>query len=80
MGSGGFEGEHYKKYFLNGFKEVRESVVLLPGLGATDPENRSDADEHRDDLKDAYDIQVRTLVHDSISVFRSSVIRPDATR
>ncbi|WP_292027474.1 GNAT family N-acetyltransferase [Brevundimonas sp. UBA2416] len=30
----GFEGEHYKKYFCNGFKEVREAVVLRPGLGA----------------------------------------------
>ena len=31
----GFEGEHYKKYFCNGFKLVREAVVLKPGLGAT---------------------------------------------
>ena len=31
----GFEGEHYKKYFCNGFKPVREAVVLKPGLGAT---------------------------------------------
>ncbi|MFY8164044.1 MAG: GNAT family N-acetyltransferase [Brevundimonas sp.] len=31
----GFEGEHYKKYFCNGFKVVREAVVLKPGLGAT---------------------------------------------
>ncbi len=31
----GFEGEHYKKYFCNGFKVVREAVVLRPGLGAT---------------------------------------------
>ncbi|GLS02303.1 acetyltransferase [Brevundimonas denitrificans] len=31
----GFEGEHYKKYFCNGFKLVREAVVLRPGLGAT---------------------------------------------
>ena len=31
----GFEGEHYKKYFCNGFKEVREAVVLRPGLGAS---------------------------------------------
>ncbi len=30
----GFEGEHYKKYFCNGFKVVREAVVLKPGLGA----------------------------------------------
>ena len=30
----GFEGEHYKKYFCNGFKLVREAVVLRPGLGA----------------------------------------------
>lgn len=31
----GFEGEHYKKYFCNGSKRVREAVVLKPGLGAT---------------------------------------------
>ena len=31
----GFEGEHYKKYFCNGFKVVREAVVLKPGLGAS---------------------------------------------
>ena len=31
----GFEGEHYKKYFCNGFRVVREAVVLKPGLGAT---------------------------------------------
>ena len=31
----GFEGEHYKKYFCNGFKVVREAVVVKPGLGAT---------------------------------------------
>ncbi len=31
----GFEGEHYKKYFCNGFKVVREAVVLRPGLGAS---------------------------------------------
>ena len=31
----GFEGEHYKKYCCNGFKLVREAVVLKPGLGAT---------------------------------------------
>ncbi len=31
----GFEGEHYKKYFCNGFKLAREAVVLKPGLGAT---------------------------------------------
>ncbi len=30
----GFEGEHYKKYFCNGIKVVREAVVLKPGLGA----------------------------------------------
>jgi len=30
----GFEGEHYKKYFCNGFKLVREAMVLKPGLGA----------------------------------------------
>jgi CelD/BcsL family acetyltransferase involved in cellulose biosynthesis len=30
----GFEGEHYKKYFCNGAKLVREAVVLRPGLGA----------------------------------------------
>ena len=30
----GFEGEHYKKYFCNGFKVVREAVVLKPGLGS----------------------------------------------
>ncbi|MFA4894571.1 GNAT family N-acetyltransferase [Brevundimonas sp.] len=31
----GFEGEHYKKYFCNGARMVREAVVLKPGLGAT---------------------------------------------
>ena len=31
----GFEGEHYKKYFCNGFRVVREALVLKPGLGAT---------------------------------------------
>ncbi len=31
----GFEGEHYKKYFCNDFRVVRETVVLKPGLGAT---------------------------------------------
>jgi CelD/BcsL family acetyltransferase involved in cellulose biosynthesis len=31
----GFEGEHYKKYFCNGARTVREAVVLKPGLGAT---------------------------------------------
>jgi len=31
----GFEGEHYKKYLCNGFKQLREAVVLRPGLGAT---------------------------------------------
>ena len=30
----GFEGEHYKKYFCNGSKTVREAVILRPGLGA----------------------------------------------
>ena len=30
----GFEGEHYKKYFCNGARVVREAVVLKPGLGA----------------------------------------------
>lgn len=30
----GFEGEHYKKYFCNGARMVREAVVLKPGLGA----------------------------------------------
>ena len=30
----GFEGEHYKKYFCNGARIVREAVVLRPGLGA----------------------------------------------
>lgn len=30
----GFEGEHYKKYFCNGEKRVREAVILKPGLGA----------------------------------------------
>lgn len=30
----GFEGEHYKKYFCNGARIVREAVVLKPGLGA----------------------------------------------
>ncbi|MGV8928292.1 MAG: GNAT family N-acetyltransferase [Brevundimonas sp.] len=31
----GFEGEHYKKYFCNGSRTVREVVVLKPGLGAS---------------------------------------------
>jgi len=31
----GFEGEHYKKYFCNAEREVREAVILRPGLGAT---------------------------------------------
>ncbi|HZV83929.1 MAG TPA: GNAT family N-acetyltransferase [Brevundimonas sp.] len=31
----GFEGEHYKKYFCNGARTVREAVVVRPGLGAT---------------------------------------------
>lgn len=30
----GFEGEHYKKYFCNGVRTVREALVLRPGLGA----------------------------------------------
>jgi CelD/BcsL family acetyltransferase involved in cellulose biosynthesis len=30
----GFEGEHYKKYFCNGFRLAREAVVLRPGIGA----------------------------------------------
>ncbi|NJC42757.1 CelD/BcsL family acetyltransferase involved in cellulose biosynthesis [Brevundimonas alba] len=30
----GFEGEHYKKYFCNGSRTVREALVLRPGLGA----------------------------------------------
>jgi CelD/BcsL family acetyltransferase involved in cellulose biosynthesis len=30
----GFEGEHYKKYFCNGHRTVREALVLRPGLGA----------------------------------------------
>ncbi|MGZ9113253.1 MAG: GNAT family N-acetyltransferase, partial [Brevundimonas sp.] len=30
----GFEGEHYKKYFCNGARLVREAVILKPGLGA----------------------------------------------
>ena len=29
----GFEGEHYKKYFCNGSRTVREALVLKPGLG-----------------------------------------------
>jgi CelD/BcsL family acetyltransferase involved in cellulose biosynthesis len=29
----GFEGEHYKKYFCNGSRTVREALVLRPGLG-----------------------------------------------
>lgn len=28
----GFEGEHYKKYFCNGSRTVREAVILRPGL------------------------------------------------
>ncbi len=31
----GFEGEHYKKYFCNGARTVREALILKPGLGAT---------------------------------------------
>lgn len=31
----GFEGEHYKKYFCNAEREVREAVILRPGLGAS---------------------------------------------
>jgi len=30
----GFEGEHYKKYFCNGSRTVREALILRPGLGA----------------------------------------------
>jgi CelD/BcsL family acetyltransferase involved in cellulose biosynthesis len=30
----GFEGEHYKKYFCNGARMVREAVVLKRGLGS----------------------------------------------
>ena len=30
----GFEGEHYKKYFCNGSRTVREALVLRPGMGA----------------------------------------------
>ena len=30
----GFEGEHYKKYFCNGSRIVREALILRPGLGA----------------------------------------------
>lgn len=30
----GFEGEHYKKYFCNGARTVREALLLRPGLGA----------------------------------------------
>ena len=30
----GFEGEHYKKYFCNDARTVREVLVLRPGLGA----------------------------------------------
>lgn len=30
----GFEGEHYKKYFCNGARIVREAIVVRPGLGA----------------------------------------------
>ena len=29
----GFEGEHYKKYFCNASRTVREALVLRPGLG-----------------------------------------------
>ena len=31
----GFEGEHYKKYFCNDFRVVREALVLRPGLGSS---------------------------------------------
>lgn len=31
----GFEGEHYKKYFCNDFKVVREALVLRSGLGSS---------------------------------------------
>lgn len=30
----GFEGEHYKKYFCNAERWVREAMVVKPGLGA----------------------------------------------
>ena len=30
----GFEGEHYKKYFCNASRTVREAVIVRPGLGA----------------------------------------------
>ncbi len=30
----GFEGEHYKKYFCNASRTVREALVLRPGLGS----------------------------------------------
>lgn len=30
----GFEGEHYKKYFCNGARTVREAIIVRPGLGA----------------------------------------------
>ncbi|GAA0869234.1 GNAT family N-acetyltransferase [Brevundimonas basaltis] len=29
----GFEGEHYKKYFCNASRTVREALILRPGLG-----------------------------------------------
>ena len=31
----GFEGEHYKKYFCNASRTVREAVIVRPGMGAT---------------------------------------------
>jgi len=31
----GFEGEHYKKYFCNAARDVREVLVLKPGIGAS---------------------------------------------
>ena len=31
----GFEGEHYKKYFCNGSRTVREALILRPGVGLT---------------------------------------------
>ena len=30
----GFEGEHYKKYFVNTRQTVREAVVMRPGLSS----------------------------------------------
>ncbi len=31
----GFEGEHYKKYFCNASRTVREAVIVRPGMAAT---------------------------------------------